>query len=376
MRAERHRRGVHEERFVGGAAACERHPVERRTCRVIPAGGAERLHELVVEDLHERPAHGRRTRDAVQLLEARFHRTMRSLRSSDDQAVVERLDDVLVELAQPRELVGLRLQLAVEAAVLERGRHLSGNSGEQREIFAVERLGALLPAEAEHGNRALFGDAGQEVVEPPVAPERDLFLGEAPRRQRVVDRNRVPGLEAAADAGAPAQARRRDREAGGADRLEVGRVLIAEQQDHAVHQERLGDPRDEPLAQAIEIEVAVQIAREADERAAIVVAIAIERPIERRLDGVLHRAREQDDHERREQRDHAVVLLRAVEHGVAREPQQQRVDAEDRAQRRAVDQPALDDHLDIHQPVADDRRRERKRHEAQGDGRQFHRERR
>ena len=63
-----------------------------------------------------------------------------------------------------------------------------------------------------------------------------------------------------------------------------------QQQRHAIDDERLHDAVDEPLAQAEQIEVAVQIAREADERAAVVVAIAVVHAVEAGLDRVLHRA--------------------------------------------------------------------------------------
>ncbi len=43
----------------------------------------------------------------------------------------------------------------------------------------------------------------------------------------------------------------------------------------------------------------------------------------------------------------------AQEH-LAGQLQQHRVDRRDRRERRRVDQRALDDHLDVHQPVADD----------------------
>ena len=126
-----------------------------------------------------------------------------------DEAIVERLEDVLVELAQPGELVGLGLQLPVEAAVLERRGDLPGNGREQRHVFAVQRLGALLAAEPEHRDRAFLRHARHEVVQAPVAPELDLVVGEAPRGERIVERDDVPGFEAAADAGAPAEAGRR-----------------------------------------------------------------------------------------------------------------------------------------------------------------------
>ena len=71
---------------------------------------------------------------------ARFHRTIRSSTSTHDETVVERLEDVLVELAHPAELFGLEMQLAIQPAVLDGRRHLAGHRRQQREVLAVERL--------------------------------------------------------------------------------------------------------------------------------------------------------------------------------------------------------------------------------------------
>ena len=64
------------------------------------------------------------------------------------QTVVERFEDVVVELAHPPELLGLEMELTVEPAVLDRRRDLPGDRGQQREILAVERLVGLLAARA------------------------------------------------------------------------------------------------------------------------------------------------------------------------------------------------------------------------------------
>ena len=63
-----------------------------------------------------------------------------------------------------------------------------------------------------------------------------------------------------------------------------GADLVLEHQRHAIDEQRLDDARHQPLGQAVQIEVAVQVAREADQRAAVVVAVAIERAVERVLD--------------------------------------------------------------------------------------------
>ena len=158
------------------------------------------------------------------------------------------------------------------------------------------------------------------------------------------------------------------------DDVEVARGLIHQQQHHAIDDERLSNARDKTFAEAIEVEVAVEIARESHERAAVVVLVAVERPVERILNRALDRAEQQHDHDRRQHRDDHVVAIGRVEKHDARQPQQRRVDREDRENDRRVHEAALDDHLDVHQPIADERRRERERHEAERDHRQLHRQ--
>ena len=112
-----------------------------------------------------------------------------------DQPVVERFQDVLVELAQTIEFLGLQMQLAVEPAVLDRRRRLARNRGQQREILAVERLVRVLPAKREHGDRAIFEDARNEAGDACVAPEFDFLRGEARRGNRVVECDGMAAVE-------------------------------------------------------------------------------------------------------------------------------------------------------------------------------------
>ena len=197
--------------------------------------------------------------------------------------------------------LGLEVQLTIQPAVLDRGRHLAGDGGQQREVLAVERLVGLLAAEREHGNRRAFEHARHEVVDARVAPELDFFGDEARGGNRIVERDGVAAVEPRQHRRAARQPRHALCEPVVADRREVAEALVGEHQRHAIDDERLDDARDEPLAEADDVEVAVQIAREADERAAVVVAIAVEHAIERVLHGFLHRLREQHDDDRGEQ---------------------------------------------------------------------------
>ena len=152
----------------------ERHAVERRAFGRLAPRRAQHLEEARIEDLLE-PAPDRLfVAHAVQLFEAAVPAHDAVVAIDDREAVVERLEDVLAELAHPLELVGLDVQLAVEPAVLERRRRLRRDRREQRHVLAAQRLGARLAAERHDGDRPFLRDARHEVVDPGLAPELDL----------------------------------------------------------------------------------------------------------------------------------------------------------------------------------------------------------
>ena len=125
----------------------------RRAYRAAPRGAPRRTARRTPRPAR-RPDRRRAARHAVQRFERAVPAHDPVVEVEHQQAVVERLEDVLVELAHPIELVGLEVQLPVEAGVLERGRHLAGDGGEQRHVLAVERLVGVLAAEREHRDRA------------------------------------------------------------------------------------------------------------------------------------------------------------------------------------------------------------------------------
>ena len=146
----------------------------------------------------------------------------------------------------------------------------------------------------------------------------------------------------------------------------------SEHQRHAIDQQRLGDAVDEALAETQQIEIAVEVAGEADERPPIVVAVTVVDAVEPGLDGVLDRAGQQHDHQRGEQRNHRIAaLIGILEEHRPHHLQQDRVDRGDRHDRGGIDQPALDDHLDVHQPVAHDGGGKRERNQADEEGAEF-----
>ena len=151
---------------------CARVRVPRATSgtrdSVAPAGASRRAHanrldERRVEDLVEPAARGLVARDAVCLLEGRVPAQNAIVEVDDEQTVVERFEDVLVERAHAIELDRLDLKLPIEPRVLERRGNLAGDGRQQRRVLAVEvtagapcaraRARAMVPSLATHGTK-------------------------------------------------------------------------------------------------------------------------------------------------------------------------------------------------------------------------------
>ena len=207
-----------------------------------------------------------------------------------------------------------------------------------------------------------------------LAPGLHFARVDAPRHERIVQRERVAGNETGRHFRGTRQRRRIPRESGVGDGHEIAVLAGGGRRQHqrdAIDDERLHDPVHEALAQPEEIQIAVQIAREADERAAIVVAIAVVHAVERRLNRALQRPQQQGDDDRGEEGDDGLRTGFAAEEHFAGELEEHGVDGRHPRQRGGVAEPALDDDLDVHQAVAHDGGRKGQRHESQQDRREL-----
>ena len=139
----------------------------------------------------ERAADRRVARDAVETLERAVPAHDPLVRVEHHQPVVERLEDVLVELAHPAELLGLEVQLRGRA-----GRSRSPSRPGRRPRSAAPRSSLLngssvsLRPSASTAIVAPFEDARHEVVDAGVAPELDFLGHEARGGDRIVERRR------------------------------------------------------------------------------------------------------------------------------------------------------------------------------------------
>jgi hypothetical protein len=141
---------------------------------------------------------------------------------------------------------------------------------------------------------------------------------------------------------------------------------VRQKQRDAVHAQRFGDAIDETTGEPLQVEVAVQVAREAHERPPVVVAIAVVQPIEAGLHGLPKRRRHECDHQRGQQRPEGVAPFVHPGH-TTQQPERDRVDDPEDERDGRDHQPALDDHLDVHQAIPHERRRERQRNAPEQD---------
>ena len=219
--------------------------------------------DLGLEQRVEWAANALRRGGARRCARERDSSARRAVAANHEQAIVERLENVLVEDVQPVELRRLEVQLAVEAAVLDGRGHLSRHGRHSAMSSLLSGSPFSRRPSASTAIDASLRDARHEVVDAGVAPELDLLGREA--RRPPSDRRAAPSGPAEADANAePARhERRRLVEAVVANRLEVAERRWPTS-SQAIDDERLAHTRHQALGQAVEIEVAVEVAREAD----------------------------------------------------------------------------------------------------------------
>ncbi len=156
---------------------------------------AQRLDKMRVEDVGQALPDCVLPRHPVELFERPVPPNDMLVRVEDHQAVIERFEDVVVEFAHPAQFQHLEVELPVEPAVFDCRRNLTGDRGQECQVFAVEGLVGLFAPEREHCDRAAFEDARDEVVNPGVAPEFHFFCLEAGGGDRIIERDRGAGIE-------------------------------------------------------------------------------------------------------------------------------------------------------------------------------------
>ena len=238
------------------------------------AGAVERLHGAV-------PAHD----PAVEV--------------EDEDAGVHALEDVLVVLGEPLQLVRLLAQAVVEAAVHERGGGLAGQGLQQVDLLAVQGVEAVLAARR-RGWRSVspFTRQGKKYDEVEGARLREglastasACTGSPPARRCTSGRPRAGARRGAARAAHGAE----DRE---------GAVVVGQEQRRARSRRgRRPRPPSSRSAMRAEVEVGVQVLRQPQQHPPRVVALAVEQAVDGLLHAALDRREEEGDHQRGEDGD-------------------------------------------------------------------------
>ena len=218
-------------------------------------------------------------------------------------ADVDGLDDVLVELLEPLEFADLFFQAGVEAGVLEGDADVAGQGFEQFDIFAGEEIAADGAAQADDGDGAAVGRlpswhaAGQIVVEVEQCGGALLVLGQMEGLLRIFEEDvgvvrGVVEVEEAEGERAPslavlrgARPRRASRERRPGQAQASG--VLGDEDGDASHQQRARQLLDDRLEQRLEIGFGTEAAAELDERLAVVVAMAVEGAVDPALNTAL-----------------------------------------------------------------------------------------
>ena len=172
---------------------------------VVPCGEAPRAARKAFRNVHleqsiEGLSQGVGTCDAVKPLERLIPANDPVVEPDNHQPVVERLEDVLVECSQAIELGRLDVQLPVEPPVFDGRGGLRRDREEQAKIFARQWLAGAAAAQGKDRVYRFVRQARHQVIDACVAPHFDLFGGEAPGSQRIVEAHHVASRQPSSDA--------------------------------------------------------------------------------------------------------------------------------------------------------------------------------
>ncbi len=342
-RLERRHREVHDQ-----AAPVRRGQVQLVDARdlVVPAQhqrAAQRVEERLREHGVERLAQHLGALAAVEPLHRAVPAHDARVEVEHHDPRVEALQDVLVVVLEPAQLLGLLRQPLVEPSVHDRGGSLRRERLQRVDLLAVERVEPVLAPDAERRDQLAVHAAGEEPRQARRAERRVVVRG-------LVDVDGLAPLQALAERGA--HRHHRPAVAGAlhavaAEGHEVAGV-VGQQERHLAQPQRAADALEQPLRRALEVEVGVQVLGEPQQRLAPAVALLVEEPVERLLDARLHGGEGQHHDHRADEHDQRRVRLL---HEHVGHPDGQQREPHDHRHREHVAERAPEQELDVHQPM-------------------------
>ena len=151
----------------------------------------------------------------------------------------------------------------------------------------------------------------------------------------------------------------------------IAAIERREEDGDACHQQRLRQPVHDGMEQSVQIGLRTQAAAEGDQGLAIVVALAVEDPVDPVLNGAFERFEKlRRDDDGGDQAPRACAGQAGMHH-LSREGDRAKIKADQRSRRQGVGNAALEDQVNVHQAVADNGPAKGKRQKDQANATQL-----
>ena len=273
-------------------------------------------------------------------------------------ADIDRLDDILVELLQPLVLGDLLLQAGVEASILNGDTDVAGHGFQQLHVLAGEEVSMRGAPQPDDGDGLLLQAAGKVVVEIEQGSRLPLNGGEVEYLLRVLEEDvgacigliEVEKFESRA--AVRGEELRRQSVAGhqGVTAIDAGK-----KDGDARHQQSLRQPVHDRIQQSVQIGLRAQAAAKGDQGLAVVIALAVKDPVDPVLNGSLERLEKLGGNNDGGDQAPRSGARQASVHHFRRESDRTEVKANQCSRCQGIGDAALENQVDVHQAVADDR---------------------
>src|SRR5579859_1303189 len=333
------------------------------------AAGSDFDSELFGQQRAQLTAHSILTLHIKELLHASVPGFDHAPKVNGQHTDVQRFDDILAEILKPRDFEGFLLERRIQLGIVERDGHVAGDGLHQFDVVAGEEIAIYSLAQAEDGDGVLANAAGDKVVQVQLFESLADGIGNVSRRAGRLEEERPPSelgpgrLEEAEIHGFG------ETHAHGASEAHAGRAQgIFHEDGDAVDQQGLRETVHDRAEHGVEANFVGERTTELDQGAAVIEAVAVEKPVKAGLDPFAEGLKEESgDHDG----NHAAGRpggLRMKD--IGDEGDQGEVNGSNGGGGGGIGQAALEDDIHVHQPVADDgvAEAQRNKHEAEYGG--------
>ena len=305
------------------------------------------------EDLFQRLPQGLGTAHSVKAFQGGIPGFDFAFQVAGQHAGVDGFDDVLAEIAQGLVVLGLQFQRFIEARVLQCDGNIAGEGLEKINVFAGKIVALARLAQSQVAERPFLNLERQVVVQLEML---NGFLGR--RRKAVGPLHAIEEEVALAKLGTVRVEETRIRLAGNnhAARADQAEAIRLRGQEHgqAVNSQGLRQAVTNLLQQAIKVQYGSKLTRELQQRAPVIVALALEKAIQPLLE-VVHDGLEENGSENNCHNPGAAAGdgKRGAEE-IREESDQSEIETHDAGRGQGISNASAENNIHIHQPIAHD----------------------